>query len=135
VSAAVASMITDDRDERYRTVDQLRNLFCQPGMASSWRDDRDHRRRVTRYAGAASYAMTYPATYGFDDGYSMMGALPSNWQLISEAGDLPYLMFWADPAQRALLSYCEGDFAIDVADDDAAFRDLVRRTINDNPCP
>jgi hypothetical protein len=122
-------------DEKYATVERLRDLFCQPGMESSWRSGRSDERRVTRYAGAASYAMTYPATFGFDDGYDMMGHLPDNWRCVSEAGDWPYLMFWADRRQLAMLSYCEGDFAIVVADDDEAFVALVRQVIADNPAP
>ena len=91
--------------------------FCQPGMASAWRTER--RQDSSLYAGFA---------YGFDDGYSLMAALPAAWKAEPHWGDWPYQIGWRHDRDLAVLIYCEGDLAIEIADDQAAYAELLRRT-------
>lgn len=102
--------------------------LCQPGMASGWRDRRDEEARTSTRAGFAGYPYV-------DDGYELMGGLPREWQILPEVGDWPYNMVWAHPGDRALLRYCEGDLAVEIADDAEAFRALVARERKENPAP
>ena len=98
-------------------------LFCQPGMQSAWRSER--RPDSHFHAGSAS------ASGG--DGYDFMAALPANWQPVPEWGDWPYLIGWRNDPERAILTYCEGDLSVEVADTPDAYLRLLRRASEQMP--
>ncbi len=98
-------------------------LFCQPGMASAWRSER--RPDSHYHAGSAA------ASGG--DGYDLMAALPGCWQPVPEWGDWPYLVGWRNDHERAVLTYCEGDLSVEVADTPDAYLRLLHRTSQQIP--
>ncbi len=93
-------------------------LFCRPGMQSAWRSER--RPDSHFHAGSAA------ASGG--DGYDFMAALPASWQPVPEWGDWPYLIGWRNDPERAVLTYCEGDISVEVADDRLSYLNLLART-------
>ena len=95
-------------------------LLCQPGTQSAWRSER--RPMSTFHAGFA---------IGGGDGYDLIAKLPGSWQVIPEWGDWPYLIGWHHHQDRAVLVYCEGDLSVEIADDERAYHDLLKRTARD----
>jgi hypothetical protein len=93
------------------------SLLCQPGRQSAWRSER--RTDTNFHAGFAP-----PAS----DGYGFMAALPRTWIPVPQWGDWPYLIGWRHDRDRAVLTYCEGDLAVELADDHASYVRLLRRT-------
>jgi hypothetical protein len=91
--------------------------FCQPGMGSAWCSEL--RTTSTFHAGFA---------YGIDDGYSLMGNLPTSWKAEPHWADWPYEIGWRHDRDRAVLIYCEGDLSIEIADSHDAYLELLRRT-------
>jgi hypothetical protein len=63
-----------------------------------------------------------------DDGYSFMAALPRTWNVVPQWGDWPYLVGARHDRDRAVLTYCEGDLAIELADDHDSYVQLLHRT-------
>jgi hypothetical protein len=92
-------------------------LLCQPGMESAWRTER----RAT----SSFHASFAPPG---SDGYSFMAALPRDWAAVPEWGDWPHLIAWRHNPDHAVLTYCEGDLSVEVADDHTAYLELLRRT-------
>jgi hypothetical protein len=62
------------------------------------------------------------------DGYSFMAALPRTWIAVPQWGDWPYLIAWRHDRDRAVLTYCEGDLSVEIADDHTSYVGLLRRT-------
>ena len=97
-------------------------LLCQPGMESAWRSER--REHSSFHAGFAPPR---------GDGYSFIAALPRTWILVPQWGDWPYLIGAHHNRDRAVLTYCEGDLAIEVADNHDSYVELLRRTTEEIP--
>lgn len=76
--------------------------------------------RSTGFCGFLGYLDVEGArvAYGFDDGYSFIGALEEGgWKALASKGDWPYLvyMLWrptADSDRFAIAEYCEGDLTV-----------------------
>jgi hypothetical protein len=92
-------------------------LLCQPGMASAWRNER--RSDSNFHAGFAPHG---------GDGHDFIAALPASWQVVPEWGDWPYLIGWHNNRDRAVMTYCEGDLSVEVADHLDGYIRLLRRT-------
>jgi hypothetical protein len=92
-------------------------LLCQPGIESARRSER--RPDSNFHAGFACHA---------GEGYDFMAALPAGWQPAPEWGDWPYLIGWRHDRDRAVMTYCEGDLSIEIADTVDAYLRLLRRT-------
>jgi hypothetical protein len=117
--------LTPEKEEHVMlpaTAADLIALLCQPGMESAWRSER--RSDSSFHAGFAPPG---------GDGYDVLAALPASWQLVPEWGDWPYLIGWRHNRDRAVMTYCEGDLSVEVADDHDAYLDLLRRTTADMP--
>jgi hypothetical protein len=91
--------------------------FCQPGMASAWRSEQ--RERSFYNAGFA---------HGFDTGYDLVAVLPGTWRIEPHWGEWPYYIGWRHDRDLAVLIYCEGDLSVEIAEDRAAYLELLRRT-------
>lgn len=92
-------------------------LLCQPAMESAWRSER--RTDTSFHAGFAPPG---------GDGYSFIAALPRTWIAVPQWGDWPYLIGARHDRDRAVLTYCEGDLSVEVADDHDSYVRLLRRT-------
>jgi len=127
-------MTGEETDEVKATLGDVAGIraACIDGVVTSPGGRREPRRddavHTTTYFGWGGYPLA-------DDGYSFMGLLPSTWQAMSECGDWPYYIFWAHTGDLAILSYCEGDLALEVADSREAFRALVKATLQRHPAP
>ena len=102
------------------TATEMIALLCQPGMESAWRSER--RPDSSFHAGFAAHG---------GDGYDFMAKLPPSWQAVPEWGDWPYLIGWRNDLDRAVMTYCEGDLSVEVADDRDGYLRLLRRTTNE----
>lgn len=53
--------------------------------------------------------------------------LPPGFEEVEEWGDGQYRRVWKSDADRAIVTYCEGDVIVVVCADDAAYQDEIRR--------
>lgn len=102
------------------TATEMIALLSQPGMESAWRSER--RPDSIFHAGFAAHG---------GDGYGFMAALPPSWQPVPEWGDWPYLIGWRNDRDQAVMTYCESDVSVEVADHRDGYLRLLRRTTNE----
>jgi hypothetical protein len=87
---------------------------------------------VTIYSGSATASDPYGnGDFKFMDRVKRAGNFKAAWGWNEE----PYRMVYIDFAQRAVVTYCEGDVSVAVADTDPAFKAELRdaRTYYDSP--
>lgn len=122
------------------TPSRLIEVFCAPGLRSWFRETgRNPRARSDWHAGFCSYRGTNsygPEIDGFDDGHALWGELiASGWTLIQDPGNrhFPYAFYMQWCAREdataetpegkwCIAHYCEGDFGVEVYDDEDAYR-------------
>jgi hypothetical protein len=135
---AIAGTVVGERKDW--TPSRLIAVFCQPGMSSGFHESgRKNGTRSDWRAGFCAYLETNAygeGIDGFDDGHALWGELiQSGWSLIQDPGDrqFPYAFYmeWrpredATPGtpdgQWCMVNYCEGDFGVEIYDDEAACR-------------
>lgn len=61
------------------------------------------------------------------DSYALLNALPEGFSMVEAWCDEPFRMCWANHADRALITYCEGDITVDVAPDEIVWCRLLAR--------
>ena len=99
------------------TAAEMIALLCQPGMESAWRNER--RSDSSVHAGFAAHG---------GDGYDFMATLPRSWRIVPEWGDWPYLIAWRNDRDHAVVTYCEGDLSVEVADSSSSYHQLLACT-------
>jgi hypothetical protein len=140
---AIAGMVAGDT--KGWTPSRLIEVFCAAGLRSGFRaPGRKEEARSDWHAGFCAYAGRNAygdGIDGFDDGYAVWGDLiQSGWSLIQDPGDrqFPYAFYmeWrarpdtapeAPESKWCMVNYCEGDFGVEVYDDETAYRAAERQ--------